>query len=63
MGAIPKLYFLTCPKDILIQRLRERNAERRPDSVVVPESKFRTSWNWFQPPGADEEFELVDTGT
>jgi predicted kinase len=60
LGAKPKLYFLDCPKDILIQRLRERDAKRKPDSVIVSEAKFKISWKYFEPPGTDEEYELVE---
>ncbi len=63
LGAKSKLYFLDCPKDVLTQRLQERNAEPKPDSVVVSEAKFKISWKYFQPPGAEEEFELVVTST
>lgn len=63
LGAQSKLYFLFCPKDVLMQRLQKRNAERKPDSVVVPEAKFEISWNYFEPPGVNEEFELVVTST
>jgi predicted kinase len=61
LGAQSKLYFLACPKDILMQRLQKRNAERKPDSLVVSEAKFEVSWKYFEPPGADEEFELIES--
>lgn len=44
-----------------MQRLQKRNTERKPDSLVVSEAKFEDSWKYFEPPGADEEFELVET--
>ncbi|MGD0021365.1 MAG: ATP-binding protein [Smithellaceae bacterium] len=62
LGVKHKLYFLDCSKDICMQRLRERNTQRRPDAIVIPENKFLQSLNLFQPPGADEEFEHIETG-
>jgi len=61
LGVQSKLYFLACPKDTFMQRLQKRNTERKPDSLVVSEAKFEDSWKYFEPPGADEEFELVET--
>jgi hypothetical protein len=46
-----------------MQRLKKRNAERKPDSVVVSEAKFEDSWKYFEPPRDNEEFELVYTNS
>jgi predicted kinase len=63
LGAKSKLYFLTCPKDVLLQRLQKRNAERKPDTIMISEAKFKIAWEHFHAPGEDEEFELIETST
>lgn len=63
LGAKSKLYFLDCPKEILLQRLQKRNAECNPESVVVSEAKFKIAWERFQSPSADEKYEHIVTST
>ena len=60
VGAVPKLYYLELPFEIMKERTVRRSKNPPPDSFVIDAQSFDYYRQFFQPPGADEEFELVD---
>jgi hypothetical protein len=63
IGVNHKLYFVSAPEKVLLERLHHRNSEVEGDSILISESKFMNSKKYFEPPGPDEIFELIETGT
>lgn len=55
-GAIPKLYYLEVPLDVMKARTLKRSENPPADSFTIDEESFDNYWKFFQPPGEDEEF-------
>jgi len=55
-----KLYYLSCAKEILLQRLQRRNANLKDGEVFIHEYKFQKFLEIFEPPSDDEEFILIN---
>ena len=62
-GAMPKLYYLEVPFEIMKARTLERSENPPVDSYTIDEDSFNHYWKFFRPPGIDEEFTLVDQAT
>jgi predicted kinase len=60
MGAIPILYYLEVPLEIMKARTLRRSENPPVDSFNIDEESFDQYWGFFQPPDKDEEFTLVD---
>jgi predicted kinase len=60
LGAVPKLYYIEVPFEIMKARTLKRSDNPPVDSYIIDEESFVHYWKFFQPPGKDEEFELVD---
>ena len=60
VGAIPKLYYLEVPFEIMKARTITRSENPPVDSFNIDEESFDQYWKHFQPPGKDEEFELIN---
>ena len=54
VGARSELHFLDVPLDILLDRLRLRNADLPPGTFAVDEAELRLWSTWLEPPGAEE---------
>jgi predicted kinase len=59
-GAIPKMYYLKVPREVMKRRTLKRTVEPPIDSFIIDEEAFNHYWDSFQPPNKDEEFELVE---
>ncbi len=60
VGAVPKLYYIEAPFEVMKARTLKRSEHPPVDSFVIDEEAFNRYWRFFQPPGKDEEFELVN---
>jgi predicted kinase len=60
VGAGTKLYFVRCAEETARARCLRRNEDPK-DSLVVTENTFEVLKSRFEPLGADEPFELVET--
>jgi predicted kinase len=60
VGAIPKLYYIEVPFEIMKERTLKRSKKPPVDSYIIDEESFNHYWKLFQPPGKDEEFELIN---
>jgi predicted kinase len=60
VGAVPKLYYIEAPFEIMKERTLKRSESPPVDSYVIDEESFRHYWKFFQPPGNEEKFELVN---
>ncbi len=58
-GAVPRFYYLDVPFKIMKARTLKRSANPPLDSYIIDEDSFNRYWRFFQPPGDEEEFELV----
>jgi len=58
-----KLYFISCPEEVLLNRLKKRNENLQDNALNISESKFKMAKDIFEPLGEDEEFELIDMNT
>lgn len=59
MGAIPKLYYLDVPREIMKARTLRRSENPPVDSFTIDEESFDHYWGFFQPPDEDEACTLV----
>jgi len=59
VGAIPKLYYIEVPFEIMKVRTLKRSENPPTDSYVIDEESYKHYWTFFQPPDKDEEFELI----
>lgn len=59
VGAIPKLYYLEVPLEIMKARTLKRSENPPVDSFNIDEESFNHYWKFFQPPDKDEEFTRV----
>ena len=60
VGAIPILYYLEVPLEIMKERTLKRSENTPDDSFNIDEESFDQYWRFFQPPDKDEDFTLVD---
>jgi len=60
VGAIPKLYYLKAPFEIMKARTLKRSKNPPVDSFSIDEESFNQYWKHFRPPGRDEEFTLIN---
>jgi predicted kinase len=60
VGAIPKLYYIEAPLEIMKARTLKRSKNPPSDSFTIDEESFNHYWKLFRPPGKDEEFELIN---
>ncbi|MFH1833176.1 MAG: ATP-binding protein [Candidatus Levyibacteriota bacterium] len=58
-GAIPKLYYIEAPFEVMKKRTLKRTGNPPSDSFTIDEEAFNHYWKFFRPPGKDEEFELI----
>jgi predicted kinase len=54
LGAGSKVHFLNVPEEVLLARLRARNAQLPPGTFLIPEDKLRAWILQFQSPAQDE---------
>jgi predicted kinase len=59
VGGVPRFYYLEVPFEVMKARTSERSENPPIDSYVIDEVSFDNYWKFFEPPGEDEEFELV----
>jgi predicted kinase len=59
-GAIPILYYLEVPLEIMKARTLMRSENPPVDSYTIDEESFDHYWKFFRPPDKDEEFTLVN---
>jgi predicted kinase len=60
VGAVPKFYYLEVPFETMKARTLQRSENPPVDSYVIDEDAFNHYWQFFQPPGKDEEYELIN---
>lgn len=60
VGAIPKLYYLEVPLEIMKERTLKRSENPPVDSYTIDEESFNQYWKLFRPPSKDEEFTLIN---
>ncbi|MBI4098349.1 MAG: ATP-binding protein [Candidatus Levybacteria bacterium] len=60
VGAIPKMYYIEAPFEIMKVRTFKRSENPPIDSFTIDEEAFNHYWKFFQPPGEDEEFTLIN---
>ena len=60
VGAIPKLYYLEVPFEIMKARTITRSENPPVDSFNIDEESFDQYWKHFRPPGKNEEFILIN---
>lgn len=60
VGALPKVYYLEVPFEVMRTRTLRRTEKPPLDSFTIDEESFNHYWKFFQPPEEDEEFTLVE---
>ncbi|OGM15494.1 hypothetical protein A2V56_03755 [Candidatus Woesebacteria bacterium RBG_19FT_COMBO_42_9] len=60
VGAIPKIYYVETPFEIMKARTLKRSENPPVDSFNIDEESFNQYWKHFRPPDKDEEFTLVN---
>ena len=60
LGAKHQLYFLDCPEHIQLERCRKRNHDLQ-GSLFIDDNAFELFKTRFEPLGADEAFEVIQT--
>jgi len=59
VGAVPRLYYIEAPFEVMKSRTLQRSENPPVDSYVIDEESFNHYWKFFRPPGKDEAFELI----
>jgi predicted kinase len=59
VGAIPKLYYLRVPLEVMKARTLRRTEQPSIDSFTIDAESFDHYWKFFQPPDQDEECTLI----
>ncbi len=54
LGAGFKIHFADVSEEVLLQRIKARNAERPPGAFHIPEIRLKQWMRLFEPPSADE---------
>lgn len=60
VGAIPKVYYIEAPREVMLARTLRRTAEPPVDSFTIDEESFNHYWKFFEPPDKDETFTLIE---
>ncbi len=60
VGAIPKIYYLRVPLEVMKARTLRRSEAPPIDSFTIDEESFNQYWQFFQPPDKDEDFALIE---
>lgn len=60
-GAIAKLYYLHAPEDVLRERVLKRSEKLDNETFFIDENAFEVLKEKFEPLGAEENHELVNT--
>lgn len=60
VGAIPKMYYLKVPLEVMKARTLKRTEKPPVDSFTIDEDSFNHYWKFFQPPDKDEDFTLIE---
>jgi predicted kinase len=60
VAAIPKLYYLKVPIEVMRARTLKRTEEPPIDSFTIDEDSFNQYLKFFEPPSTDEEFTLIE---
>jgi predicted kinase len=60
VGAVPKLYYLEVPLEVMKSRTLRRTEEPPIDSFTIDEESFNHYWSFFQPPDKGEECTLIE---
>ncbi len=63
VGALPKMYYLKVPLEVMRARTLRRTEQPPIDSFTIDEKAFDHYWKFFQPPEKDEEFTLIEEVT
>ena len=63
VGAIPILYYLNVPREVMKARTLRRTAKPPVDAFTIDEESFDHYWKFFQPPDKDEECTLIEEVT
>lgn len=58
-GATPILYYIEAPYELMKERTLRRSQNPPVDSYVIDEASFDAYWQFFRPPGNDEECIVV----
>jgi predicted kinase len=53
------LHYIVAPDSLCKEQLRKRNAERPEGSMIMSEAEFDYIASYFQPPIADEGFNII----
>jgi predicted kinase len=59
VGAVPKFYYIDVPFEIMKARTLKRSRNPPVDSYIIDKESFDRYWEFFRPPGKEEEFELI----
>jgi predicted kinase len=59
-GAIPRLYYLDVPLELMKARTLRRSENPPGDSFTIDAASFDHYWTFFQPPEKEEECTVVD---
>lgn len=60
-GITPVIYYIKTPKEIILDRIRNRKGSR-PDDIMLPEQVASYYYDHFQPPTADEGTIIIVEG-
>lgn len=63
VGAIPRMYYLKVPLEVMKARTLRRTEEPPVDSFTIDEESFNYYWAFFQPPDEDEGCTLIEAVT
>jgi predicted kinase len=62
VGAVARLYWVTCPEEIALQRVARRNERLDGETYYIVPETFQALKTRFESLGADEPHELVESG-
>jgi predicted kinase len=60
VGAVPKFYYIETSFEVMKTRTLKRSENPPVDSYVIDEESFDGYWKFFQPPGKEEDYVIVD---
>jgi predicted kinase len=60
VGAIPVMYYLSVPFEVMKARTLRRTREPPVDSYTINEESFNHYWQFLQPPEEGEEYTLIE---
>src|SRR5438105_12605541 len=53
VGAVPKLYYVEAPLEVMKARTLKRSSNPSIDSYVIDEESYNHYWQFFRPPGEE----------